>query len=98
MKQHINEVKSQFNPAFGNKAHVKWEFLKYKIREFSREFSKNKAKLKLEKLWRLEVKLKEVEQNIGSDEAKEQYNAYRDKINKIYHEISNGITIRSKCD
>ena len=31
MKQHISEVKSQFNPAFGNKAHVQWEFLKYEI-------------------------------------------------------------------
>ena len=26
MKQHIGEVKSQFNPAFGNKAHVQWKF------------------------------------------------------------------------
>ena len=31
MKQHISEVKSQFNPAFGKKAHVQWEFLKYEI-------------------------------------------------------------------
>ena len=31
MKQQINEVKSQFNPAFGNKTHVQWELLKYKI-------------------------------------------------------------------
>ena len=44
MKQHINEIKSQFNPASGNKAHVQWEFLKYEIWEFSIEFSKNKAK------------------------------------------------------
>ena len=59
MKQHISEVKSQFNPALGNKTHVQWEFLKHKIRKFSIEFSKIKAKR--EKLLRLEVKLKELE-------------------------------------
>ena len=96
MKQHISEVKSQFNPAFGNKAHVQLEFFKYEIRKFTIEFSKNKAKLKREKL--SEVKLTELEQNLSNDEAKEQYNAYRGEINEIYNEISNGIKIRSKCD
>ena len=98
MKQHINKVKCQFNPAFGNKAYVQWEFLKYEIWKFSTEFSKNKVKLRREKLSRLEVELKELEQNLGNDEAKEQYNAYRGEINEIYDEISNSIKIRSKCD
>ena len=98
MKQHISEVKSQFNPAFGNKAHVQWEFLKYKIRKFTMEFSKNIANLKREKLSRLEVKLTELEQNLINDKAKEQYNACRGEINEIYNEMSKGIKIRSKCD
>ena len=97
MKQHISEVKSHFNPTFGNKAHVQWEFLKYEIRKLSIEFSKNEAKLKSEKLSRLEVKLKELEQNLNNDEAKEQCNAYRGEIKEIYDEISDGIKIRSKC-
>ena len=98
MKQHINEVKNQFSPAFGNKARVRWEFLKYEIRKFSIQFSKNKAKLRREKLTLLEVKLKELEQSLRNDEAKERYNAYKGEINEIYDEISNGIKIRSKCD
>ena len=98
MKQHISYVKSEFNSAFGNKAHVQWEFLKYEIWKFTIEFSKNKAKLKREKLSRFEVKLTELEQNLSNDKAKEQYNAYRGEINEIYNEISNGIEIRSKCD
>ena len=94
MKQYISEVKTQFNPAFGNKAHhVQWEFLKYEIPKFTIEFSKNKAKLKREKLSRLEVKLTKLEQNLSNDEAKEQYNAYIGEINEIYNEISNGIKI-----
>ena len=100
MKQHISKVDGfkvdQFNAALGNKAHIQWEFLKYKIRKFTIEFSKNKAKLRREKLSRLEVKLTELQQNLSNDEAKEQYNAYRGKINEIYNEISNGIKIRSK--
>ena len=61
MKQRINEVKNQFNAAFGNKAHAQREFLKYEIWKFSVELSKNKAKLRLEKLSRFEVKLKVLE-------------------------------------
>ena len=98
MKQHISEVKSQFNLAFGNKAHVQREFLKYGIRKFTIKFSKNKAKLKREKLSRLECKFTQLEQNLSNDEAKEQYNACRGKINEIYDKTSNGIKIRSKCD
>ena len=70
MKQHINEVKSPFNPAFGSKAYIRWEFLKYEIRILSKKFSKNKVKLWREKLSRLEVKLKELEQNLSNDEQK----------------------------
>ena len=98
MKQHISEVKSQFYPAFGNKAHVQWEFLKCKIQKCSTEFLKSKTKLRLEILSRLEVKLKELEQTLSDDEAKEQYNAYRDEINEIYYEISNSVKISSKSD
>ena len=70
MKQHINEVKSPFNPAFGSKAYIRWEFLKYEIRILSKKCSKNKVKLWREKLSRLEVKLKELEQNLSNDEQK----------------------------
>ena len=60
IKQHINEVKSQFNqPCFWKWASCSVGILKYDIRKFSIEFSKNKAKLKRENVSRLEVKLKE---------------------------------------
>ena len=98
MKQHINEVNSQFNSTFGNKAHVQWEVLKYESWKFSVEFSKNKVKLRRDKLSCIEVKLKELKQNLRDDEAKEQYNAYRSEINEIYDEIRNGIKIKSKCN
>ena len=58
MKQHVNEVKKQFNRPFGNKAYIQWKFLKYEIIKFSLKFSKNKAKLRREQLLRLKVKTK----------------------------------------
>ena len=100
MKLHAIEIKSQFNPAFGHKPQVQWELSKHEIWKFFVEFSKAKAKLKREKLLRLEVKLTELEQNLNksSNEAKEQYNAHRGEINEIYDEMNNNIKITSKCD
>ena len=48
MKQQIEKAKSQFDPAFGNKAHVQWDFSNYKIQKFSVEFSNIRAKLMCE--------------------------------------------------
>ena len=62
MKQYIRKVRSHFNPVSWKKVHVHWEFLKYEIRKFTIESSKNKAKLLREKLSCLEVKLKKLEQ------------------------------------
>ena len=77
---------------------VKWEFLKYEIRKFPTGYSKTKAKLKREKVSFLENKLKDLEQNLNSEETKLQYNRFKDELNDIYEEISNGIKIRSRCN
>ena len=98
IKQHINEVTSQFDTAFESKPHAQWEFLKYEIQKFSAEFSKNKAKLRREKWSRLEGKVKEKEQNFNNDDAKEQHNTYRGEISQIYGGTSNNIKIRNKCN
>ena len=73
-------------------------FLNMKFGHFLQNSQKIKAKLRRRKLSCLERKLKELEQNLSNDEAKEQYNAYRGEINEIYDDMSNGIKIRSKCD
>ena len=61
-------------------------------------FSKKKSQEKRENLARLEGKLKELEQNLNCDENLEQYGIYKNELNDIYNDISNGIKIRSKCD
>ena len=45
-----------------------------------------------------EGKLKESEQNLNRDKNLEKYSIYKNELNDIYDDISNGIKIRSKCD
>ena len=37
-----------------------------------------------------------MEKNVNNEEIKLQYNSFKDKLNDIYEEISNGIKIRSR--
>ena len=39
-----------------------------------------------------------MEQNLNNEETKLQYNTFKDELNDIYEEISNGIKIRSCCN
>ena len=93
MKELIQNAKYQFDPIFKEKPQAQWEFLKYEIRKFSIAFSKMKSKEKREK-----GKLREFEQNLNCDENVEQCGIYKNELNNIYNDISNGIKIRSKCD
>ena len=43
-------------------------------------------------------KKKDLEQNLNNEETKLQYNSFKDELNDIYEEISNGIKIRSRCN
>ena len=68
MKEHIQNVKHQFDLLFKKKPQAQLELLNYKIRKFSIAFSKNKSKEKRGNLARLEGKLKALEQNLNCEE------------------------------
>ena len=70
----------------------------FKIWKFAIGYSKNKANLNCDKVSFLEKKLKDLEQNLNNEETKLQYNSFKDELNYIYEEISNGIKIRSLCN
>ena len=95
LKEHIKHVKTSFHSNVENNEHFKWEFLKYEIRKFTIGYSKNKAKLKREKVSFLEKKLKDLEQNLNNEETKLQCNSFKGELNDIYEEKSNGIKIRN---
>ena len=46
----------------------------------------------------LEKKLKDLEPNVNNEETNLQDNSFKDVLDNIYEEISNGIKIRSRCN
>ena len=78
---------------------VKWEFLKYKIRQFTRYYSKQKAVGHWDRKTILEEKVRDLEQRIKSDsnvELLKEYNKAKKELNQIYDYITNGIILRSR--
>ena len=72
----------------------KWEYLKYEIRKFTINFSKNKSKNKRKEKVLLENKINKLEQVLDGNNN----NKIENEIYEIYDHISNGIKIRSKCN
>ena len=98
MKKHILDTlkiidqENQFNDQ------MKWEFLKFEIRKFSRTFSKQYAKEQRRKRENLEQTLNNFETNYHNFEENINYLECKHKLDDIYENIANGIKIRSKCN
>ena len=61
---------------------------------FSRKLAQNSRKLQRD----LETKIKNLEQNITSEDKFNEYKTVKDELKKFYDNISTGIKIWSKCD
>ena len=57
---------------------MNWEFLKYEIRKFTNYYSKTAAKIRKQHKIDLEQKLKNLENNLTSEENRQLYNYYKD--------------------
>ena len=80
---------------------VCWEFLKYKMHQFSMTYSKEKAFERKSARLTLEKKVKELESQIrsNSDEALvEQYNKSKNELENLYNYITEGIILRSEVN
>ena len=75
---------------------MKWEFLKYEIREFTIDYSKTAAKIR--KLEQFITKTKNLENDLSSEENRKLYNHYKNELETIYDHIADGIRIRRKCE
>ena len=65
---------------------MKWEFLKYEIREFAIDYSKTAAKIR--KLEQFITKTKNLENDLSSEENRKLYNHYKNELETIYDHIS----------
>ena len=97
LKKLIQEVICSSSQDNISNAQQKWEFLKYKIRDFSINFSKILANNTRKRKAELENILKMLEKKLDKDENLQIYNDYKTELENIYEHIAEGIRIRSKC-
>ena len=79
---------------------MKWDYLKYKIRQFAKQYSIVKAKERRAKRIKLKLSVKELEGLLSTDSqeiAKEYYDC-KQELESIYTYITEGIIMRSKTD
>ena len=72
--------------------------MKYKIQNFTIDYSKKLVKEQKENKTLLENKLKELKVNLNTKDNVQSYNIYKKELDSIYDHIAEGIRIRSKCD
>ena len=95
LRQHIQAIKND-NELF-NDPQIKWEFLKYQIRKFTKRFSKMRAKEERKRREEVEATLKLLEKNHSTEENQCLYNKCKRDLEEIYDNIAEEIRIRSRC-
>ena len=78
-----------------------WEYLKYKIKEFSREYSINKKREHTAVRISLESKLKSLTESLNNNSSSELFREYeecKNRLESLYQNATNGLIIRSKVD
>ena len=90
------------NIFFGNTClsnpQLKLELLKYEVRKFTINYTKQIAKEKRQQRIKLENQLKILEKNLDGDDHLSKYNNIKNELDAIYNHITEGICIRSKCN
>ena len=80
---------------------MRWEYLKYKGRDFSKQYSVDKARERKAKRNKLELRVKELDALISSNADKtliQEYHKCKYQLEEIYNYITQGIILRSKVD
>ena len=98
MKNQILETLRMLNQDKITDKHLRWEFLKYEIRKFTMNFSKNLVKKKNKGRNFLEKELNRLEKNLTNFQTNQYYLECKQKLQNIYTKKANGIRIRSKCN
>ena len=79
--ENMKKLSTKINTSneFLEDAQMKWEFLKYEIRKFTTGYSKTAAKIRKQHKTDLEHKLKDLENNLTSEENRKLYKHYKSK-------------------
>ena len=95
----ISEIKT--NSFDFDDIRVKWEFLKFSIRQFTQSYSKIKAQERRQKRLNLEKKVKILESKISESsdpEVQIQYNNAKNELEDLHDYITDGAILRSKVN
>ena len=105
-RQFVNSLKNEI-PVFEREVCfltdpiMKWEFLKFKFREFSRSFSIQKSKEKKARRCELEKRLTELECSFSTNHNSnmlEEYHKCKSELDTLYDYMTAGLIIRSKSN
>ena len=104
--EYVNNMKSKI-PEFYRESLIlqdpvsRWEFLKYRMRQYSMKVAKQKTRDGKGKMLNLEQKVKSLELKIcskSSEELLQEYNKSKNELDTIYDYITEGIILRSKVN
>ena len=100
---YISQLKENYitwkAPNINNSYSQLWEILKFKIRDFSIQYSKQKAKVRRENIEKIKNELSELEQHLNHKDLNQinEYYAKKQELEKMYDYITDGIIIRSRA-
>ena len=96
LKELINKIKGKLKRRNQFCDQVKWAVLKYEIRWFTINFSKDLAKTKKSKQCSLENQLKVLKSNLNCDINTVEYINCKNQLEEIYDDIAESKKVRSK--
>ena len=95
MKQNLVKQNSEFE---SDDKRVKWEFIKYKIRQLSISYSKEKKRNLRSSQTMLEHELIELERNLSNNSDLTRCNEIKQELQEMENNVVEGIIIRNKID
>ena len=103
-KQFVSQMNSKIEDYFHETMEIsnpiiRWDFLKFKMRQFCMSYSKQKSKERYQQRMSLESKLKRLENNItvtSMDLELKEYNSVKQELEQIYNYITEGIILRTR--
>ena len=97
MVNEIKTIKRVHEHEFRNKS-IFWDFLKMKMRQYARKFSKQKAKDRKDKIEKLENEISHLENSIATNfDCVEKIETNKAQLKKLYESSLEGIKIRSRA-
>ena len=93
IEEYFHEIMEISNPV------IRWDFLKFKMRQFCMSYSKKKSRERKQKRISLESKLESLENNItvtSTDLELKEYNSVKQELEQIYNYITKGIILRTR--